>query len=99
MSTSFESEPAMRTQDVREEVNEALAGSDFYLTDRRIFNDKRKSHRRFKLFIQKRNEEFSPTDDVELLEKLPDEYKLYFIGHPCCCSYTNVACLTRTAAL
>ena len=89
----------MRTQDVREEVVTALAGSEFYLMSTKIFNDKRKSHRRFKLFIQKRNEEISPTDVVELLEKLPDEYRLYFIGHPNCCSFNNVACITRTAAL
>jgi len=97
--TLFEREPSMRTQDVRKEVVTALAGSQFSLMSTKIFNDKRKNHRRFKLFIKKLNEEFSPTDDVELLEKLPDEYNLYFIGHPCCCSFTDVACVTRKAAL
>jgi len=89
----------MRTQDVREEVIEALAGTQFSLLSP-IYNDKRKNYRRFKLFIKKLNEEITIADANEILKSLDnDKYKLYYVGLPFCCSYSNVACLIRKATL
>ena len=99
MLTLFESEPTMRTQDVRNEVSKALAGTQFSLLSP-IYNDKRKNYRRFKLFIKKLNEEITIADANEILKLINNnKYKLYYVGLPFCCSYSNVACLIRKAAV